>query len=146
MVYRAQLFRRSSFHDFSDRSRLKRQDRYKVTKTSGLPWTEELASRIESSEIVIGASNPDFCKTSLMAQYLGIKTYMARFLILPIGRLMADGACCIEMAVGPEATLIQGEEETKATEEPLDRSNSQFPLEGILSPDCAIQVDCAVSK
>ena len=89
----------------NDRKHYLQRDRYPTSKTIGLLWTRELASRISSSEIVINAPTPGFCKTDLMRNTQGIMQYVVRLSKAMIGRSAQEGASCIL-----DAALIKGPE------------------------------------
>jgi len=117
------------------RAQYNQSDRYAVTKTIGLLWMRELASRVNSSDIVINAVNPGFCKTGIMRNARGIVDYASRAMQFLLGREVADGArCLVDAAVikGPETHgLYLSEMEVKA-ESDLVRSDEGKELKGRL--------------
>jgi len=90
----------------NDQRQYKPQDRYPTSKVIGLLWTKELAARVPSSEVIINAPNPGFCKTGLMANQSGIMKYVVMLFATLFGRSAEDGARCIvdaAVAKGPES-------------------------------------------
>ena len=89
----------------NDPKSYRRQDRYPVTKTVGLLWTRELASRVSSSEIIINSAAPGFCSTSIMRHTSGFIGFSAKLAEKLIGRSAADGARCLV-----DAAIVKGPE------------------------------------
>ncbi|EMR85851.1 hypothetical protein ACHAPC_007627 [Botrytis cinerea] len=90
----------------NDATRYTQSDRYPVTKAISLLWTKELSKRIPSSEIIINAPTPGFCKTGLMSQTSGIMGLIVKLAFLSVGRSAQDGSrCLVDAAVsGPLET------------------------------------------
>lgn len=89
----------------NDPKKYNQQDRYPVTKALGLLWTKALAERVASSEVIINAPTPGFCKTGLMRNTHGIMSYVVKFSGALLGRSAVDGARCLVSAAveaGPE--------------------------------------------
>ena len=66
----------------------------------------ELASRVKSSDVVVNAVNPGFCKMGLMRNARGVVYYLSGGAQFLLGREAVDGArCLVDAAVmkGPEA-------------------------------------------
>jgi retinol dehydrogenase-12 len=119
----------------NNRAQYSQSDRYSVTKTIGLLWMRELASRVQSSDIVINAVNPGFCKTGLMRNTSGVMYYLSRVTQFLLGREVADGArCLIDAAVikGPETHGLYLSEMQVKAESDLVRSAEGKELEGRL--------------
>lgn len=107
--------------------RYAQSDRYPVSKTISLIWTRGLASKIPSSEIIINAPTPGFCKTGLMRNTSGIMSMIVSLSMAAVGRSVEDGARCLvdaallqkedshgrylsEMKIKPESHLVRGKE------------------------------------
>lgn len=89
----------------NDPKKYNQQDRYPVTKALSLLWTKELAERVASSEVIINAPTPGFCKTGLMRNTHGIMSYVVKLSGALLGRSAVDGARCLVSAAveaGPE--------------------------------------------
>lgn len=89
----------------NDPKKYNQQDRYPVTKALGLFWTKALAERVASSEVIINAPTPGFCKTGLMRNTSGVMGYVVKFSGALLGRSAEDGARCLVSAAveaGPE--------------------------------------------
>jgi len=89
----------------NNRSKYNQSDRYGVTKTIGLLWMRELASRVQSSDVVVNAVNPGFCKTKLMRNAGSVAYYLSKCAQFLLGREVADGARCLV-----DATIVKGPE------------------------------------
>ncbi|THV49636.1 hypothetical protein BGAL_0186g00250 [Botrytis galanthina] len=111
----------------NDATRYTQSDRYPVTKAISLLWTKELAKKVASSEVIINAPTPGFCKTGLMSQTSGIMGFIVKLSIMLVSRSAPDGARCLvdaavsgsqethgrylsEMQVKPESELIRSEQ------------------------------------
>lgn len=111
----------------NDPKKYHQQDRYPVTKALGLLWTKELAEKVASSEVIINAPTPGFCKTGLMRNTHGVMAYVVKFSGALLGRSAEDGARCLVSAAieaGPEThgkylseTHIKAESELVGGEE-----------------------------
>ena len=122
----------------NDQNRYDPQDRYATTKVISLLWTKALASKVPSSQVIINAPTPGFCKTGLMSNTSGIMGFIVKLSMLLIGRSAEDGARCLvhsalvtgdgthgkylsEMTVKPESELVRSQEgqqlETKMWDE-----------------------------
>ncbi|TGO65480.1 hypothetical protein BCON_0002g00640 [Botryotinia convoluta] len=90
----------------NDANRYTQSDRYPVTKAISLLWTKELAKKVASSEVIINAPTPGFCKTGLMSQTSGIMGLIVKLSMILVGRSAPDGArCLVDAAVsGPRET------------------------------------------
>lgn len=89
----------------NDPKKYHQQDRYPVTKALGLLWTKALAERVASSEVIINAPTPGFCKTGLMRNTHGVMGYVVKLSGALLGRSAEDGARCLVSAAieaGPE--------------------------------------------
>ena len=117
----------------NDQKQYMQKDRYPVTKLLSLLWTKSLASRVPSSEIIISAPAPGFCKTGLFRDMSGIAGVILRLAMVLLGRSAEDGARCLvdaaltkteethglflsEMSVKPESELVRSEEGQKLQE------------------------------
>lgn len=83
----------------------RQSDRYPTTKLIGLFWMRELASRVNSSEVIVNATNPGFCKTDLPGQIKGIQSYVISLAGWAIGRSAQEGGRCLV-----DAAVVQGPE------------------------------------
>ncbi|TGO27604.1 hypothetical protein BPAE_0039g00140 [Botrytis paeoniae] len=90
----------------SDATRYTQSDRYPVTKAISLLCTKELAKKVASSEVIINAPTPGFCKTGLMSQNSGIMGFFVKLSMMLVSRSAPDGArCLVDAAVsGPRET------------------------------------------
>ncbi|KAF7942248.1 hypothetical protein EAE99_000298 [Botrytis elliptica] len=79
----------------NDANRYTQSDRYPVTKAISLLWTKELANKVASSEVIINAPTPGFCKTGLMSQTSGIMGLIVKLSMILVGRSAPDGARCL---------------------------------------------------
>ncbi|MCJ1246126.1 hypothetical protein MMC30_003331 [Trapelia coarctata] len=89
----------------NDPKKYKQSDRYPTTKAIGLFWMRELASKVSSSEVIVNAVNPGFCKTDLASNVKGIQAQIMSFAGWAIGRpALEGGRCLVDAAVaqGPE--------------------------------------------
>jgi retinol dehydrogenase-12 len=121
------LPRREILSALDDEKRYTQSDRYPVTKTINLLWTRALASKVPSSEIIINAPTPGFCKTGLMRHTSGVMNMIVKLAMVSVGRSAEDGARCLvdaaivkkeethgkylsETKLKPESQLVQSEE------------------------------------
>ncbi|KAF7888169.1 uncharacterized protein EAF02_002710 [Botrytis sinoallii] len=90
----------------NDANRYTQSDRYPVTKAISLLWAKELANKVASSEVIINAPTPGFCKTGLMSPTSGIMGLIVKLSMILVGRSAPDGArCLVDAAVsGPRET------------------------------------------
>jgi len=119
----------------NNRAQYSQSDRYSVSKTIGLLWMRELARRVQSSDIVINAVNPGFCKTGLMRNTSGVMYYLSRVAQFLLGREVEDGArCLVDAAIikGPETHGLYLSEMQVKAESDLVRSAEGKELEGRL--------------
>jgi retinol dehydrogenase-12 len=79
----------------NDEKQYAQADRYPVSKTIGLLWTKALASKVASSEVIINAPTPGFCKTGLMGNTSGIMGFVIKLTTILLGRSVEDGARCL---------------------------------------------------
>lgn len=89
----------------NDEKKYKQQDRYPTTKLISLLWTRSLASKIPSSEIIINAPAPGFCKTGLTRNQSGVMGVILKIAEVLLGRSAEDGARCIV-----DAAIVKGED------------------------------------
>ena len=111
----------------NDPKKYTKSDRYATTKTIGLLWTRELASRVPSSEVIINSSSPGFCSTGIMRNTSGMMGYTVKIAEKMLGRSPQDGAKCLvnaavaqgpethgkflsECQIKPESALVRGPE------------------------------------
>lgn len=111
----------------NDPKQYAQKDRYPTTKLLNLLWTRSLASKVPSSEIIINASAPGFCKTGLFRDNSGVAGFVLKLAMLLLGRSAEDGARCLvdaaitkteeshglylsEMKAAPESELVRSKE------------------------------------
>jgi len=80
-------------------------DRYATTKLIGLLWVKELANLTGGEQVIVNATNPGFCKTSLLKDSSGAMKYMIKAFSASLGRSPEDGAKCVL-----DAAIVKGDE------------------------------------